>query len=309
MWGSLPNEYGMRIFRQRQTVARAGVASGFAPMENSSELAEEWGVMETSFSDSQPPAGTAILEKPRTNRSQPSRRVEAKKQTRSPLISIVIPAHNEQDYIRRTLEAANCQTFGDFEIVVVANGCTDHTVHAAREFCDRVIVMPERGLSRARNLGAQAARGRILVFLDADTLLEPHALDTIAEKFTPGYAAGTLKGCPDISRPSYLMMYAVKNFQHRLRLHEGSSGVILCWREHFLATGGFDETLHVTENSELISRLRRFGKYTFISDTAVTTSMRRYENGGLFRMICLWVKLWSQSLFSDLRHHNYEAFR
>src|SRR5258705_3486706 len=205
--------------------------------------------METRFSASQSGAGTAILERPQINRSRPARRVEAKRETRHPLISIVIPAHNEQDYIRGTLEAASRQTFRDFEILVVANGCTDHTVHEAREFCDRVIVLPERGLSRARNLGAQAAHGKLLVFLDADTLLEPHALETIAEKFTSDYAAGTLKGSPDISRPSYLIMYAVKNFQHRMRLHEGSSGVILCWRGHFLAVGGFDEMLHVTENS------------------------------------------------------------
>lgn len=265
--------------------------------------------METTLSGSPPAVATAILEKPRTHRSRPSRPVEAKMQTRHPLISIIIPAHNEQDYIRPTLEAAGRQTFGDYETLVVANGCTDQTVNVAREFCDRLIVMPERGLSRARNLGARAACGKILVFLDADTLLEPHTLEVIAQRFTPRDAAGTLKGCPDTSRPSYLLMYAVKNFQHRWRLHEGSSGVILCWREHFLASGGFDETLHVTENSELISRLRAYGNYTFISESAVTTSMRRYENGGLFRMICLWVKLWGRSLFRDLRHHRYEAVR
>jgi glycosyltransferase involved in cell wall biosynthesis len=253
-------------------------------------------------------AGTLVLE-PRKNRTRLSGKDSPKRPGESPLISIVIPAHNEQAYIQQTLEAANRQTFRDLEIVVVTNGCTDRTADVAREFCDQLIVMPERGLSRARNLGAQAARGRILIFLDADTLLEPHALETIAQQFTAEYAAGTLKGIPDITRPSYMLMYGVKNFQHRFRLHEGSSGVILCWREHFLATGGFDEALHVTENSDLIRKLRFFGKYSFISDTAVTTSMRRYENGGIFRMLWLWLKLWIQSLVSDLRHHKYEAVR
>jgi hypothetical protein len=169
--------------------------------------------------------------------------------------------------------------------------------------------MPERGLSRARNLGGQAARGKILVFLDADTLLEQHALEIIARRFTPEFAAGTLKGCPDLPRPSYQLMYFIKNSQHRLRLHEGSSGVILCWKEHFIATGGFDEALHVTENSDLIRKLRFFGKYTFIGDTSVTTSMRRYETTGFLKMFCLWIKLWVRSFVTDLRHHKYAAIR
>jgi hypothetical protein len=134
-------------------------------------------------------------------------------------------------------------------------------------------------------------------------------LEIIAEQFTPGYAAGTLRGCPDISRWSYKLMYAVKNLQHRSGLHEGSSGVILCWKEQFVAAGGFDEALHVTENSDLIRKLRFFGKYAFISETAVITSMRRYENGGWSRMLRLWVKLWLQSMVSDLRHEKYEAIR
>lgn len=258
---------------------------------------------------SQSPAETVVLEAPPQPARRATQRIPRAKTTRAPLVSIIIPAHNEENYIRQTLEAVHRQSLRDFEIVVVTNGCTDHTPNIARDLCDQLIVMPERGLSRARNLGAQAARGKILIFLDADTLLEPHALDTIIRQFTPECAAGTLKGSPDIGRPSYKLMYALKNFQHRCGLHEGSSGVILCWKEHFLATGGFDEALHVTENSDLIRKLRFFGKYKFIGDTAVTTSMRRYENGGWLRMTKLWIKLWVQSLVSDLRDEKYEAIR
>jgi glycosyltransferase involved in cell wall biosynthesis len=254
-------------------------------------------------------AAALVLERPVARTTRPVKNIGGRKSAKTPLISVIIPAHNEQHYIRQTLQAVNRQTFRNFEIVVVTNGCTDRTADIARELCDQVIVMPERGLSRARNLGGQAARGKVLIFLDADTLLEAHALEVIVQRFTPECAAGTLKGCPDITRPSYLLMYAVKNFQHRSGLHEGSSGIILCWKEHFIATGGFDEALHVTENSDLIRKLRFFGRYTFISETAVTTSMRRYENGGWLKMIRLWIKLWAQSLISDLRHQKYEAIR
>jgi glycosyltransferase involved in cell wall biosynthesis len=266
------------------------------------------GIMENNDGLLASQSTVALLEEPRPHRG-PSAPRSTRKTTAPPLISIIIPAHNEQDYIRRTLEAANSQTLRNFEVIVVCNGCSDRTAHEARQFCDQVIVMPERGLSRARNLGGQAARGRILAFLDADTLLEHHALEVIARQFTPEFAAGTLKGCPDLPRPSYQLMYFIKNSQHRLRLHEGSSGVILCWKEHFIATGGFDEALHVTENSDLIRKLRFFGKYTFIGDTCVTTSMRRYETTGFVTMFCLWIKLWVRSFVTDLRHHKYAAIR
>src|SRR5687768_1079452 len=191
------------------------------------------GIMENNEGFLASQSHTVVLEEPRRPQSSPPG--SRKKATAPPLISIIIPAHNEQDYIRQTLEAARRQTFRNFELIVVCNGCCDRTAQVAREFCDQLIVMPERGLSRARNLGGQAARGKILVFLDADTLLERHALETIVREFTPDYAAGTLKGCPDIARPCYQLMYLLKNSQHRFRLHEGSSGVILCWKEHFIA--------------------------------------------------------------------------
>jgi glycosyltransferase involved in cell wall biosynthesis len=226
-----------------------------------------------------------------------------------PMISIIIPAHNEESYIGDTLEALLKQEYPRFEILVVANGCTDRTCEVAKERCHRLILMEERGLSRARNLGAREALGDILIFLDADTILEKDALYTIAQRFTRECAAGTLRGEPDIPRFKYKLMYAWKNFMHCSGLHEGSSGVILCWKEHFHHTSGFDEALHVRENSDLINKLRQMGKYVYLGDTAVITSMRRYEQTGPIRTVYVWTKIWLQSVFGCLRNKNYEAFR
>jgi len=56
--------------------------------------------------------------------------------------------------------------------------------------------------------------------------------------------------------------------------------VIVCWKDHFLRIGGFDEGLQVRENSDLIWRLKDFGAYKYIGEVAATTSMRRYEQSG-----------------------------
>lgn len=251
-------------------------------------------------------ASTATLEPPRLTRKPASKPAAV---STLPMVSIIIPAHNEQDYLGPTLDALLKQDYPKFEIVVVANGCTDKTCEIARERCHRLIDLKERGLSRARNVGAQEAMGDILVFLDADTILERDALYKIAGQFTRECAAGTLRGEPDLPRLKYKLMYAWKNFMHSSGLHEGSSGVILCWKDHFQQTSGFDEALHVRENSDLINKLRTMGKYIYVGETAVITSMRRYERTRSLRTIYVWTKIWLQSVFGCLKNKNYEAIR
>lgn len=225
------------------------------------------------------------------------------------LVSVVIPAHNEERYLRKTLEALQRQNYGWFEVIVVANGCTDRTKEVARGRCQRLIVLSQKGLGVARNLGARMAQGEILLFLDADTVLEPMALRVIAGNFTKADAAGTIQGRPDDDRLAYRLIYALKNFVHRWSLHPGSSGVILCWKKQFMRAGGFDEGLQVRENSDLVKRLMRFGGYKYIGAVSATTSMRRYDRCGVGRVVWLWCRLWVQSFLGDLHGKQYEPIR
>jgi glycosyltransferase involved in cell wall biosynthesis len=232
-----------------------------------------------------------------------------RKSKQLPSISIIVPAHNEEDYLGETLAALNRQDYPEFEIVVVANGCTDRTADVARDKCHRLVTLKEKGLGISRNLGARMATGDLLVFLDADTLLDPCALRVIASEFTERHAGGTLKGQPDSNRFAYRLIYWLKNFIHRFVVHNGSSGVIICWKEDFIRVGGFNERLELRENSELIRRLKRFGSYKYIGTTAAITSMRRYDRRGVWNIVWLWIKLWFLSLFTDLSHRKYESVR
>lgn len=231
----------------------------------------------------------------------------ARKQTKQPFISIVIPAHNEAELLPGTLNALKQQNYRHFETIVVTNGCTDGTADAVRGKCDHLFELEERGLGPARNLGAEKARGNLLLFLDADTILEPNALQIIARKFKRHHSAGTLKGVPDNDKASYKTIYFLKNFVHKSHAHHGSSGVILCWKDHFDAVCGFDNELYLRENSDLMKKLRQFGSYTYISSTPAITSMRRYEKTGTSEMVLLWLKVWVLSNFSDIRNQTYEG--
>jgi glycosyltransferase involved in cell wall biosynthesis len=222
------------------------------------------------------------------------------------IISVIIPARNEEEFLPATIEALKAQTYRNFETIVVANGCSDRTAEVARDLGCRVFELEDRGLGAARNLGGREAVGQILLFLDADTLLPREALKIVASKFRRCHSCGTLWGEPDSRKLSHKLIYTAKNFIHAAHLHCGSSGVILCWKDDFLEVGGFDESLYLRENSHLMKRLLKFGRYCFIARTSAITSMRRYESQGTGEMVRLWLKVWWKSIVSDIRNETYE---
>ena len=96
------------------------------------------------------------------------------------MISIVIPAYNEESYILNTIKYIKNQSFKDYEIIVVCDGCTDSTSKIVKNHVDKLIVNKTRtGPADAKNTGAKHAKGDKLVFLDADTLLTEGVLKNI----------------------------------------------------------------------------------------------------------------------------------
>lgn len=91
-------------------------------------------------------------------------------------MSFVIPAHDEEAVLGATLETlfASAREVGrPFEVVVVDDASTDRTVEIARRHGARTVSVGHRQIALARNSGALAARGDVLVFVDADTQVSP----------------------------------------------------------------------------------------------------------------------------------------
>src|SRR5580704_5352810 len=87
-------------------------------------------------------------------------------------ISIVIPVYNGAHYLRACLKHLKASDAAALECIVVDDGSTDDSAAVAREFGATVISSPHRGPAAARNLGAKAANGDILLFLDADVCVQ-----------------------------------------------------------------------------------------------------------------------------------------
>jgi len=106
-----------------------------------------------------------------------------------PLVSILIPAYNSQEWIAETLRSAMAQTWHHKEIIVVDDGSSDRTLSVAQEFESkmvRVITQPNRGAAAARNKAFSLAQGDYIQWLDADDLLAPDKIARQVECLTEG---------------------------------------------------------------------------------------------------------------------------
>jgi len=224
-------------------------------------------------------------------------------------ISIVIPAHNEENYIRKTLHSIKNQTYQDYEIIIIANGCTDKTEEIIKRRVNdkiKLFSMTKAHVSRARNYGADKAVGKILLFLDADTCLDENSLKKVNQEFKEKYSVATTLVNPDNKKFQFLMN--LKNFHNKTGLYKGCSGELICRKKDFQEVNGYDPKLIVKEHRKLTKRLLDKGKYLCIN-TNVTTSMRRYNDWGLAKAGIFWIKQLCKDKFGDLTKSDYEKIR
>lgn len=200
-------------------------------------------------------------------------------------ISVIIPAHDEEKHIERCIGAISGQSLSPKEIIVVANGCKDRTAQIARELGAKVIETSKSGVSYARNMGAKAAKGSILLFIDADTYMSRKMLSRVARSISKGYIGGVCRVKGDSRRLKPRMMWAIANlFNHIYKL---PYGLIFCRADRFFL---FDERRSIGEDAKFLNKLARKGKICYITRSYVITSMRRFERSGYLRTISKIIK-------------------
>ena len=195
------------------------------------------------------------------------------------LISIIIPAVNEDDYLGATLNAL-AGTRG-VETIVVDGGSRDSSREVAAAAGVRVISTPP-GRALQMNAGAAAARGDILLFLHADTLLPARFANRIRQiLIEPQVAAGAFR--LTINAPGLSMRILEKLIYWRstyLQMVYGDQALFMT-AEMFQAAGGFPN-MPILEDFEFIRRLRRHGRIAVLPE-AVMTSARRWQRLGFIR--------------------------
>ena len=205
-----------------------------------------------------------------------------------PTISVVIPTLNEATRIGDLLRALKSQTISA-QIIVADGESDDETARVVGEFADVELLICARGVARQRNAGAQRASGELLVFLDADDVPPPQFLENVARTYRKlPFAVACPWFVAHDGNWATKTIYAGFNIgfwlgQSTLRL--GSGVCLIAPRAAFLSCGGFDESLHLGEDVQLIRKLcPRYGLHRQLL-VRLGTSGRRFEHQGAGRLL------------------------
>ena len=217
------------------------------------------------------------------------------------MISFVIPTLNEAKTIERTLKSL-ARYSGEHEVVVSDGNSHDGTIELCHQYADRVIVYDEparQTIAMARNMGAAAAKGAYLVFLDADVVIPDidSFFATAYEVFRkrPGLVAITVKYrvFPELATFGDRYVFTMLGLQFFLQnnvLGIGAAGgeFQMIASEAFRQVGGFDERLAAAEDMDLFRRLSKTGHTRFINGLKVFHTGRRAHAVGWPRLLWSW---------------------
>ena len=232
-------------------------------------------------------------------------------------LSVVIPVHNGGEKFKRCLASLKESLRPPDEIIVVVDGDTDESWLFAQEFATRVFRFPSpRGPGRARNFGAAHAQGEVLLFIDADVMVSPQAIDMVISAFDDEPQLDALFGSYDDepSEPNFLSQY--RNLLHHFVHQHGREDASTFWgacgairRDVFLSIGGFDERYArpSIEDIELGYRLKKSGSRIKLYKSIQVKHLKRWNLGSMlqadfFQRALPWTELIlrDRNLINDL---------
>ncbi len=149
----------------------------------------------------------------------------------SPKFSIIIPAYNAGNYIRKGLDSISAQTFKDYELIVVCDACEDNTEAIAREYTDKVYPMPFHNEGKARNYGLDHASGEWVLWMDDDDWwLHQFVLDQLSKEVSDSI---------DVLAFSFIFQHWGYAKPTGNRGHHWIAVWNKCWRRSFIADTRF----------------------------------------------------------------------
>jgi poly-beta-1,6-N-acetyl-D-glucosamine synthase len=223
-----------------------------------------------------------------------------------PPISILVPCYNEGENAEETLRAAARVDYPDFEIVAINDGSHDNTA----EVLDRLVsqipnlrvvhLAKNSGKATALNTGAMLARHELLVCIDGDALLDPHALRWIARPFLAS-GVGAVAGNPRIrNRTSLLGRLQVGEFSSIIGLIRRAqtaygrmftvSGVICAFRKRALEEAGWWSARTITDDIDATWRVQLAGWRVIYQPNAIVWILMPETLGGLWKQRLRWAE-------------------
>jgi cellulose synthase/poly-beta-1,6-N-acetylglucosamine synthase-like glycosyltransferase len=180
------------------------------------------------------------------------------------MISVIIPARNEEKNLPELLESLKNQTYKkEFEIIVVDGRSKDKTREIARSYGCRVIVQKKLGISNARNLGWKKAKGNVLVFLEADHKVNKDFIKNVDKAFKNKEVECARPVVIPVER-NWIQKALAVQIELATRRQRAWEFPTIFRKEVLKKTGGWDESIDFAEDREFPQRLKKLGFKTFL---------------------------------------------
>lgn len=215
-----------------------------------------------------------------------------------PLVSVVIPAWNEEKYLPHILESLQKQTYTHFEIIIVDNNSTDNTSETAKKFGARVLTAKQQSVAAARQAGAEVAKGDIIAGTDSDAVVPPYWLEQIVDVFQKNPDVVVTGGPAELNSGPFSARFFTKYFLYPFAVLDaiasggwGFAGFNMAYRSTaFKKTSGYNATIGVGEDHDMSMKLLKVGKAKFLRTLTVQVSGRRFEKGFFREMYNTYIK-------------------
>ena len=201
-------------------------------------------------------------------------------------ISVIIPAHNEENYIKRCIDSVKRSALyfsGNTEVIVVCNRCTDRTRQIAHEAGARTVINEDRCIAKVRNAGIAAARGEVIVTIDADNRMTRGTLSEVYRLIKSGEFIGG--GAPiRFERYSFALWLNDMMCRISFKLTGLYSGIFWANKSTFDAIEGFAD-IKAMEDVATAKLLKKYGKahgkkYTTLKKNYLINSTRKFDDMG-----------------------------
>lgn len=197
-------------------------------------------------------------------------------------ISVIIPAYNEEGYVRKTIQSV-MDRGGDLikEIIVADGRSRDQTASEADAAGARVYTSPAKGRAAQMNYGASQSQAEVLYFIHADSIPPSGFARKIIREVDRGRQAGCFR--LDFDRDNLFLNFYAWCTRFDIDAFRFGDQSLFITADLFSEIGGFREDHIVMEDQEIIKRVKRCTSFSVLED-AVTTSSRKYKRNGMIRL-------------------------
>ena len=216
------------------------------------------------------------------------------RQNEYPLVSVIVPVYNGKEHIAKCLDALSASSYPSFEIIVIDDCSTDDTVSIVQQKGVTILqTSKQSGPGVARNIGAQCAKGEILLFIDSDITVQKETISLVVNNFYRDPDIVALFGSYDSEPAERNFISQYKNLFHHYHHQHAEREAFSFWagcgairKNIFREMGGFDAIRYEKpsiEDIELGYRIRQKGYRIILDKNIQVKHLKRWDLLSLIR--------------------------